>query len=150
MHLRMRVEERPQGFRLTFPRDSLGHGDLGQAFLLALLAASELAGKKKVQAGAIRHPDPMTAYAQRQAAQRIARDGLPGVSAVWMDGFFTFTDPELSVVRALKAHAPHIPELRRRLRERAEIVVKRVSETPNLTLAPPGGCEMCTTLPSRP
>jgi phage terminase large subunit-like protein len=46
---RMRVEERPQGFRLTFPRDSLGHGDLGQAFLLALLAASELAGKVRQQ-----------------------------------------------------------------------------------------------------
>jgi phage terminase large subunit-like protein len=46
---RMRVEERPSGFRLSFPRDSLGHGDLGQAFLLALLAASELAGKKRQQ-----------------------------------------------------------------------------------------------------
>jgi hypothetical protein len=50
---RMRVEERPQGFRMTFPHDSLGHGDLGTAFLLALLASSEIAGKRVVRAGAI-------------------------------------------------------------------------------------------------
>ncbi|MHB8584954.1 MAG: aminotransferase class I/II-fold pyridoxal phosphate-dependent enzyme [Thermoplasmatota archaeon] len=46
---------------------------------------------------------------------------------------------QIAIAKALKAHAPHIPELRRRLRERAEVVVKRVSETPNLSLAPPQG-----------
>src|SRR5438552_1538410 len=46
---------------------------------------------------------------------------------------------QIALARALKAHAPHVPELRRKLRERAEIVVKRVAETPNLTLAPPKG-----------
>src|SRR5258708_24504145 len=40
-----------------------------------------------------------------RAARRIAQQGLPGVSAVWMDGFFAFTDPELAVIRALGAHA---------------------------------------------
>ena len=44
---RMRVEERQYGFRLTSPRDDLGHGDLGSAFALAMLAASELAGRKR-------------------------------------------------------------------------------------------------------
>lgn len=46
---------------------------------------------------------------------------------------------QIALARALKAHAAHVPDLRRRLRERAELVVKRVSETQNLTLAPPGG-----------
>ena len=36
-------------------------------------------------------------------------------------------------------HAPHIPDLRRRLRNRAELVAKRVAETPNLTLSAPQG-----------
>jgi hypothetical protein len=49
---RLRVEERQFGFRLTSPRDELGHGDMGTAFTLALLAASELAAKKKIVAGA--------------------------------------------------------------------------------------------------
>src|SRR5262249_19798323 len=62
----MRVEERPQGFRLTFPRDSLGHGDLGTAFLLALLAASELSGKKIVRAGAIAHPKGYERFARER------------------------------------------------------------------------------------
>jgi phage terminase large subunit-like protein len=44
---RMRVEERPSGFRMSFPRDNLGHGDLGQAFLLALFAASDLAAQPR-------------------------------------------------------------------------------------------------------
>jgi phage terminase large subunit-like protein len=50
---RLRVEERPYGFRLVSPHDELGHGDLGTAFSLALLAASELAAKKVITAGAI-------------------------------------------------------------------------------------------------
>lgn len=64
---RMRVEERKDGsFRLVFPRDSLGHGDLGTAFLLALLGATELAGKKRIRLGSLtvdsNHDDdqPMT------------------------------------------------------------------------------------------
>jgi Phage Terminase len=48
---RLRVEERPYGFRLVSPHDELGHGDLGTAFSLAMLAASELAAKKVVVAG---------------------------------------------------------------------------------------------------
>ena len=44
---RFRIEERAYGFRLVSPRDEHGHGDTGSAFTLAMLAASELAGKKK-------------------------------------------------------------------------------------------------------
>lgn len=44
---KMRVVEKSYGFRLESPRDEFGHGDLGNAFSLAILAASELAAKKK-------------------------------------------------------------------------------------------------------
>ena len=46
---------------------------------------------------------------------------------------------QVALTKALVARAPHVPELRRKLRERAELVVKRVAETENLTLSPPGG-----------
>lgn len=55
---RLRVEERPYGFRLTSPRDGSGHGDTASAFSLALLAAAELASKKIVRAGAVSDRDP--------------------------------------------------------------------------------------------
>jgi hypothetical protein len=48
---RLRIEERQYGFRLTSPRDEHGHGDLSTAFGLAMLAASELAGKRVIRAG---------------------------------------------------------------------------------------------------
>jgi hypothetical protein len=44
---RLRVEERTYGFRLTSPRDERGHGDLGTAFSLAMLAASERAARRR-------------------------------------------------------------------------------------------------------
>jgi len=40
-----------------------------------------------------------------RAAQRIARQGLPGIDTVWMDGFFALSDPEIAVVRSIAAHA---------------------------------------------
>ena len=40
-----------------------------------------------------------------RAAHRIARQGLPGVDTIWMDGFFALTDPELAVVLAIGGHA---------------------------------------------
>lgn len=42
---RFRVVEKSYGFRLVSPRDNRGHGDLGTAFTLALVAAQEVAGK---------------------------------------------------------------------------------------------------------
>jgi hypothetical protein len=77
---RMRVEERAYGFRLTSPRDERGHGDLGTAFSLALLAAGELAGKKLVAAGPLTdddHGDTALSRAMRRLdrnAAAFARD----------------------------------------------------------------------------
>ncbi|HSB16218.1 MAG TPA: PD-(D/E)XK nuclease family protein [Bryobacteraceae bacterium] len=41
----------------------------------------------------------------RFAASRIREQGLPGVRAVYMDGFFTLSQPEIELVEALRAHA---------------------------------------------
>jgi len=49
--LKLRVEEKSYGFRLTSPRDSEGHGDTFSAFALALLAAHDFAGKTPTIAG---------------------------------------------------------------------------------------------------
>jgi len=50
---RLRVEERTYGFRLTSPHDEHGHGDMATAFGLAMLAATELAAKRTIRAGAL-------------------------------------------------------------------------------------------------
>jgi LmbE family N-acetylglucosaminyl deacetylase len=72
---RLRIEERPYGFRLTSPRDALGHGDLATAFSLALLAASELASRRQMVATGI---DMVTGYPEGMdwslAALERARD----------------------------------------------------------------------------
>jgi phage terminase large subunit-like protein len=62
---RLRVEERQYGFRLTSPHDEYGHGDLGTAFTLAMLAASELASKRQLTAGAILDHDTATTPLER-------------------------------------------------------------------------------------
>jgi len=49
--MKLRVEERSYGLRLTSPRDGDGHGDTFSAFSLALLVGHELAGKKPARAG---------------------------------------------------------------------------------------------------
>lgn len=51
--LKVRVEEKSYGIRLTSPRDEHGHGDSFSAFALALLVGHELSNKKPVQAGAV-------------------------------------------------------------------------------------------------
>jgi hypothetical protein len=48
---RMRVVEKAYGFRLESPHDSEGHGDMGSAFCLALLAASEIAAIPDIRLG---------------------------------------------------------------------------------------------------
>lgn len=56
--LKFRVEEKSYGFRLVSPQDEYGHGDTGSAFALAMLAASEIAGKPVCFAGAIDLENP--------------------------------------------------------------------------------------------
>ncbi len=51
--LKLRVEERSYGFRLTAPRDEDGHGDTGTAFSLALPAAIDQAGRRTIIVGAL-------------------------------------------------------------------------------------------------
>jgi len=41
----------------------------------------------------------------RTAAERIAGAGLGAIDRVWLDGFFTLTEPELAVVDAIRRHA---------------------------------------------
>lgn len=65
--LKLRVEEKNYGVRLTSPRDGDGHGDTFSAFGLALLLAHELAGKHKPVAGAPRSSwDYVAAFESRQ------------------------------------------------------------------------------------
>jgi ATP-dependent helicase/DNAse subunit B len=39
------------------------------------------------------------------AAERIAREGLPAIQTIWLDGFYALPDPELAVIGALCRHA---------------------------------------------
>ena len=40
-----------------------------------------------------------------QAAERIAREGLPSVHTIWLDGFYALPDPELAVIAVMCRHA---------------------------------------------
>lgn len=71
---RLRVEERPYGFRLVSPHDELGHGDLGTAFTLALLAASELSARKIIMCGVFNdYPGDLTGQAPIGPVERAMR-----------------------------------------------------------------------------
>jgi hypothetical protein len=70
---RLRIEERSYGFRLVAPRDEFGHGDLGTAFGLAMLAASELAARRKIVAGVVSDTKPGESSWQRAMRQHEER-----------------------------------------------------------------------------
>jgi ATP-dependent helicase/DNAse subunit B len=40
-----------------------------------------------------------------RVAERIQAEGMPGISAVWLDGFHALSDPELAVLEAMSRHA---------------------------------------------
>src|SRR5579883_380013 len=46
-----------------------------------------------------------------RVAERIQSDGMPGIAAVWLDGFHALSDPELAVVEAMARHAEVIVTL---------------------------------------
>ena len=51
--LKLRVEEKSYGIRLTSPRDETGHGDSFSAFALALLIGHELSAKRPTVVGSM-------------------------------------------------------------------------------------------------
>jgi len=51
--LKVRIEERSYGIRLTSPRDGDGHGDSFSAFALALLIGHEISNRRPTIAGAV-------------------------------------------------------------------------------------------------
>jgi phage terminase large subunit-like protein len=68
--LKFRIEERPNGgFKLTSPRDKFGHGDLGQAFALAVFAAQQITGRQRRLLGAWNGDDTpdLGEFGRRQA-----------------------------------------------------------------------------------
>lgn len=83
---RLRVEERSYGFRLVSPRDMFGHGDLGTAFSLAVLAASELAAKPAIVVGPIFTEHSNIPYQQRQ--QQYLREQQSGNQSMYDQSLF--------------------------------------------------------------
>jgi len=71
--MKLRVEERSYGVRLTSPRDGQGHGDTFSAFSIALLLAHEFAGKAKPRAGPIGSTNHETAL-ERLAHRIVSLD----------------------------------------------------------------------------
>jgi ATP-dependent helicase/DNAse subunit B len=53
----------------------------------------------------------MRATRLARVAERIQAEGMPGISAVWLDGFHALSDPELAVVEAIARHAETIVTL---------------------------------------
>jgi len=71
--LKLRVEEKSYGIRLTSPRDGEGHGDTFSAFALALLVAHDFAGRRRIVVGGDGSSDKLTPMqrAMKRAEQRI-------------------------------------------------------------------------------
>ena len=59
----------------------------------------------EVEAELARRQWGLQATRLRTAAQKIASAGLGDIERVWLDGFFTLTEPELAVVEAIRRHA---------------------------------------------
>lgn len=76
--LKLRVEEKSYGCRLTSPRDEHGHGDTFSAFANALLIAHEMSTKKRRRIGALVEDTGLTGFAKRQAEFAIERERLSG------------------------------------------------------------------------
>lgn len=86
---RMRVVEKSYGFRIESPRDASGHGDMGSAFQLALLAASELAAKRKVNAGTMETVDadkPLSPFARAMRDAEARAAAFEQEQAEWLRG----------------------------------------------------------------
>jgi ATP-dependent helicase/DNAse subunit B len=80
-------------------------GRLGQRLPDAPLGAAFLAVYREVDRELDRRGLALRAKRLELAADRIEREGLPGIRTVWLDGFHALPDPELRVIAALDRHA---------------------------------------------
>jgi hypothetical protein len=71
--MKLRVEERRYGMRLTSPRDGDGHGDTFSAFSNALLIGHELSGNRPNRVGIIGSGSSRSPL--QQAMERVRREG---------------------------------------------------------------------------
>src|ERR1035437_3696444 len=78
---------------------------LGQRLPDAPLAAAFLAVYREVDRELEQRGLALRAKRLELAADRIERDGLPGIRTIWLDGFHALPDPELRVIAALDRHA---------------------------------------------
>ena len=73
-----------------------GAAPLGEAFLAVFREVDRELSRR----GLATRPHRLAA-----AAERIAGQGLPGIHAIWLDGFYALPDPELAVIGAICRHA---------------------------------------------
>jgi ATP-dependent helicase/DNAse subunit B len=78
---------------------------LGERLPDAPLAAAFLAVYREVDRELEQRGLALRAKRLELAADRIERDGLPGIRTIWLDGFHALPDPELRVIAALDRHA---------------------------------------------
>jgi ATP-dependent helicase/DNAse subunit B len=78
---------------------------LGAHLPEAPLADAFLAVYREVDRELARRSLATRARRLQLAAERIAAQGLGGITAVWLDGFHTLPEPELAVIHALARHA---------------------------------------------
>ena len=71
----------------------------------APLSAAFLAVYEEVDRELLQRGLALRARRLAHAAERIAREGLGGIAAIWLDGFHALPDPELDVIAAMARHA---------------------------------------------
>jgi ATP-dependent helicase/DNAse subunit B len=71
----------------------------------APLAAAFLAIYQEVEGRLDRRGLALRAWRLDRAAERIAAEGIGGISRIWLDGFHALPSPELRVIEALARHA---------------------------------------------
>ena len=79
-------------------------------------------------------------------AERIAKDGLPGMRSIWLDGFSALPDPELAVLHALCRHAEvtiTLPEAPMTAATRDRLVAMGFAEERCAWKGTPPGVELC-------
>ncbi len=78
---------------------------LARSLPTAPLADAFLAVYRELEGDLSRRNLAMRARRLELAAERIEAQGLPGIGAIWLDGFHALPDPELRLIAALGKHA---------------------------------------------